>query len=113
MRLRRKKKDGQSMIEFATLVVFILAAFLVFQKYLVRGFSGRWKQVGESLGQGRIYDPDKTIECAANRFFTTSSVVWYNAVCFDQNCKGACLLGTKTAADCDACIGSCQTPFCN
>lgn len=102
------------MIEFVALIMFILATFLVFQKYLVRGFSGRWKQVGESLGQGRIYDPHKTVECAANRFFTGSPVVWYNATCFDQNCKEECLLGTKTAAACDLCIGTtCHTSYCD
>ena len=101
------------MLEFIALVMFLLATFIVFQKYIVRGFSGRWKGVGDALGQGRVYDPNSTIECAANTFFQGVPAVWYNQTCFEANCEPACLRSTKTPAACSACITGCQTPYCN
>ena len=60
--------------------MLVLGAFLVFQKYITRGFAGRWKVVGESLGQGRIYDPKLTTECV----FDPPSGVWYNKACVES-----------------------------
>jgi len=105
-----KTKNGQSMIEFVALVMFILAAFIVFQRYIVRGFSGRWKSVGDSLGEGRLFDPRKTTECAYDAQYTDS---WYDRTCWEANCEEECLLTTQTAADCTACINSCQNPYCD
>ena len=62
-------------MEYIILTVMILAAFFVFQKYIARGFAGRWKAVGESLGQGRIYDPRMTTECISDRW---SFGAWYD-----------------------------------
>ena len=64
-----KKTRGQSALEFAALIMFLLGAYIVSQKYIVRGFSGRWKGVGDALGQGRIFDPNETVECATNIYF--------------------------------------------
>ena len=72
-------KRGQSAIEFASLMVFILAAFFVIQKYAARGLMGRWKGVGDGLGQERIYDPNKTLECE----YHPTLKKWYDRVCFD------------------------------
>ena len=104
----RLRQRGQSVVEFTAVVLFILAAFLVFQKYIVRGFSGRWKQVGDSLGQGRIYDGTKTIECA----FDPKTGVWFDKKCYDANCGYACF--PTRVAECDSCIAStCQNSYCN
>ena len=116
-----KKSRGQSVIEFAALIVFLLAAFIVFQKYIVRGFSGRWKVVGDSLGQGRIYDPNMTVECAANTFTAGVAAVWYNQTCFEENCAVCHEISSVSAygvisidtAGCTACITACQTPYCD
>ena len=96
-------------MEFTAVVLFILAAFLVFQKYIVRGVSGRWKQVGDSLGQGRIYDATKTIECA----FDPQTGVWFDKKCYDANCgSGVCF--PMRGGGCDSCIAStCQNSYCN
>ena len=101
------------MFEFIGLILFILAAFIVFQKYIVRGFTGRWKSVGDVFGEGRIYDPRKTIECAANAFFPNQAVVWYNKDCFEANCEDDCLEVTRSRAACDVCLAGCGTPYCD
>jgi len=82
---RQLSRRGQSMIEFAALIIFILAAFLVFQKYIARGLQGRWKATGDALGQGRIYDPNKTIECEFH-----PSVGWYDRPCYEKTLRNFC-----------------------
>lgn len=110
------KYKAQSTLEFMVLLFFILGAFLVFQKYIVRSISGRWKTVGDSFGYGRQFDPKKTRECAYDhRFFN----IWYNETCFDKNCD--CLTIDVTCGTCEAnynamcrdCIRSCEMPECN
>ncbi len=100
------------MLEFVALMMFLMAAFIVFQKYIVRGFTGRWKGIGDAIGQGRIFSPNRTIECAANTFFIGVPEVWYNQTCFEANCEPACLRSGRNSADCSDCITSCQTPYC-
>ena len=101
------------MIEFVTLIMFILAAFIVFQKYIVRGFTGRWKGVGDSFGQGKIYDPNRSIECAYDPIYTQ---LWYDRKCYEDNCLETCLELSPVVADCRACIQGCQggsPDYCN
>ncbi|MCK5259954.1 MAG: hypothetical protein KAJ70_02735 [Candidatus Omnitrophica bacterium] len=111
---KHRKKRGQSMMEFVALIIFLMAAFIVFQKYIVRGFSGRWKSVGDALGQGRIFDPNLTTECAMNMFGPYGIPgQWYNQTCFEETCgERDCLRSTRTVPACTACITSCQTPIC-
>ena len=61
-------KKASSIVEYMIVVMFLLAAFFAFQLYVVRGFSGRWKAVGDVFGGGRQYDPkpygqNGTLEC--------------------------------------------------
>ncbi|HBO98061.1 MAG TPA: hypothetical protein DE315_02915 [Candidatus Omnitrophica bacterium] len=101
--LRRRGKRGQSLIEYAALIVVVLWAFWVFQKYMARGFSGRWKAVGESLGQGRIYDPRLTTECIFDPYETN---LWYDQPCFESSgCD--CLTVRANATTCHDCIQAC------
>ena len=105
--LRRTTK-AQSLIEYITLIVMILAAFLVFQKYIARGFAGRWKAVGESLGQGRIYDPRLTRECI---FDFEHTRLWYDQACFKAyDCD--CLSVRSNTATCEDCIEGCADWRC-
>lgn len=69
-------------MEYLVVIIFILSAFLVFQKYIVRAISGRWKSIGDSWGHGRLYDPNKTTECKFDFRFTNQ---WYSKACYDQN----------------------------
>lgn len=69
-----------SILEYTALLTIILVAFLFFQKYIVRGFAGRWKEAGDSLGYGRQYDPTKTVECSYSETFNK----WYVEECFSS-----------------------------
>jgi len=112
--LRRRKKQGQSVIEFLALILFISATFLVFQKYIVRGMAGRWKSAGDAMGQGRIYDPKKTIECRYANFFLNQTPVWFNQTCFEQSCERDCLHALKDEVTCTTCLTTtCQTFYCD
>ncbi|MBI5150911.1 MAG: hypothetical protein HZA28_09130 [Candidatus Omnitrophica bacterium] len=107
--LRRREKNGQSFLEYMALIMFILAAFVVFQKYLGRGFTGRWKATGEALGQGRIYDPRKTTECI---FDPQHTGLWYDQSCFESSgCD--CLTVRANVTTCDNCIQDCASTPCN
>jgi len=56
--LKRNPTDkAASTIEYIAVITFIIAAFLVFQRYIFRGMAGSWKAAGDTFGQGRQYDP--------------------------------------------------------
>lgn len=103
---RKRNRRGQSMVEFSALMIFILVTFIVFQKYIVRGFSGRWKGVGDALGQGRIYDPERTTACD---YYPT--VGWFNRTCYEEKCQST----FGTPANAEDCIASsqCRTQICD
>jgi hypothetical protein len=84
-------------MEYVILIVLLLAAFLIFQKYIARGLAGRWKTVGDALGDGRIYDPYTTVECAYD-FEDTN--LWYDVSCYEAS-------GCSTAADRATCVQGC------
>ncbi len=107
LRIRRKNKYGQSILEFITLIIFLLTVFFVFQKYIVRGFTGRWKTVGDALGGGYIYDPKKTLECAFDPVYTNQ---WYNVVCYEEGCMNSCFTVGGSEAACTDCITACVPP---
>ncbi len=108
--LRRPKENGQSFIEYVVVIMLVMGAFLVFQKYIVRGFAGRWKAVGESLGQGRVYDPKMTTECIFDSLYTN---LWYDQACFkSRGCD--CLSVLATTVTCQDCFNpACVTVICN
>jgi len=101
----RLGRRGQTVFEYAAIIMFVLAAFLVFQKYIARGLAGRWKGVGDSLGQGRIYDPHATVECE----YSPTAAAWFDRVCFD-GCSAGC--GAPTNPACVACVAGCTTAQC-
>ena len=107
---KQKTKKAQSTIEYIVLLFFILGTFVIFQKYIMRAVSGRWKAVGDSIGQGKLYDPKKTIECEFDSEFNNR---WYNMECFRDNCYELCY--DLTSVDCGACIYSsqCDSDLCN
>lgn len=103
--LKHNKKKGQSLLEYTILIIFILIVFLAFQKYIVRGLSGRWKSSADALGYGRQYDPNKTIECIA-----FNATVWYEATCYEDNCDCQTILANTTT--CEDCVAGCANPLC-
>jgi len=116
----RKTLKAQAVFEYMMLIVFVVSAFLVFQKYIVRAMSGRWRDVGDAFSYGQSYDPENTIECATfgavaatedPRFPDTE--IWYNVDCFNANCMVPCFHDPIDAPQCRACIIACQDPDCN
>jgi hypothetical protein len=102
-------KKASSTLEYMTLIAFILSALFVFQHYIVRAFSGRWKDVGDSFGQGKQYDPRPygakgdgggTLICAydvdGDRWILGSC---HRACAFDLD-PAACRAGCPSPVDC-------------
>lgn len=52
-----RARRASTVIEYMVVIFFILAAFFIFQHYILRGLSGRWKSVGDVFGHGKQYDP--------------------------------------------------------
>ncbi len=50
-----KNKRGQSIVEYAVIIVIVMAVFLTMQHYVKRGLQGRWKASVDDLGEQ--YDP--------------------------------------------------------
>jgi hypothetical protein len=101
----RRGKRGQSTIEYAAIMFFIMGALFVFQKYIARGMNGRWKGVGDAIGQGRIYDPNYTTECDYH-----PTMGWFDRVCF-EGCRNNC--GAPADPACAGCVGGCKSAFCD
>lgn len=85
------------------MVIFILGAFLVFQKYIARGLSGRWKAVGDSFGQGRVFSESKTKECVYDYIYFNK---WYDRDCYEASCD--CQTLQANATTCKDCIKLCS-----
>jgi len=113
MNLKRKK--GQSILEYITIISLLIGAILVLQKYVARAISGRFKGAGDSWGYGRLYDPDKTTECIYDFRFTNQ---WYSKSCYDENncdCEAGYGLPGGFYSSCQTCVSSCvsASPECN
>ncbi|MFT5387934.1 MAG: Flp pilus assembly pilin Flp [Lysobacterales bacterium] len=106
----RKAKNGQAVIEYIMLIIVIIGALIIFQKYIVRAISGRWKSSGDGIGFGRLYDPKETWSCKFDYVYTNT---WYDEGCFDRiQCH--CNKLTSTNATCQHCISSlCQSDACD
>ena len=51
----RRKRLGQSIIEYVAIVTIVLGAFVAAGNYIKRGLQGRWKATVDDLGDQ--YDP--------------------------------------------------------
>ena len=84
------KKKAASALEYMSLLIFIVAAFIAIQKYAVRGFSGKWKQAGDTFGVEHQYDPrwhdNATARGTRACFYDKDTALWVNTRCFQQNC---------------------------
>ena len=56
----QNSQRGQSAIEYAVAVTVLVAALVGMSVYMKRALSGKWRQVGDSFGYGRQYDPCAT-----------------------------------------------------
>ena len=51
----RKKREGQSTVEYVFLITVVVGALIASILYIKRGFQGRWKQAVDQMGDQ--YDP--------------------------------------------------------
>jgi hypothetical protein len=96
--------------------MLVFGAFLIFQDYILRGFYGRWKNVGDTFGHGRNYDPRDfgpqgaiggTMECIAYVNPITKAVTWYSVECVETTC------GCYVPSTCLTCAdNNCQDSRC-
>jgi len=68
--LRMLRKRGQSTLEYAVLIVVIIAALIAMQVYLKRGLQGRIRESSDQIGES--YSPGYTV---SNRTTTSASSV--------------------------------------
>lgn len=124
MRYFQIKNHGSSVVEIMGVIVFVLAIMVAFGGYIQRGIAGHGKALGDSLGQGRQYDPrgfgaagelGGTLDCFLD---TTADDVttynhWIDEACYKaRNCD--CTLrrfdGAKLpeyTTRCEECKNSC------
>jgi len=55
---KRKKKKGQTTLEYAILVIIIIAALISIQTYIKRGIQGRLRSAADDIGDQ--YSPGNT-----------------------------------------------------
>ncbi|MFC1631571.1 hypothetical protein ACFL1I_07845 [Candidatus Omnitrophota bacterium] len=60
MMLRLRNKKGSSILEYVALIVLLIAAFLLMEKYVKRSLCDRWRSAGDIFGGGRQYLPNVT-----------------------------------------------------
>jgi len=53
--LKRKRNTGQSILEYAILIIVVIGSLVAMSLYLRRGIQGRWKSAVDDLGEQ--YDP--------------------------------------------------------
>jgi len=56
----RRRLRGQDTIEWAVLIGVVGAALVGMSFYVKRALAGKWRQVGDTFGQGRQYEPGTT-----------------------------------------------------
>lgn len=66
----RKRQKGQSVVEYAVLLVIVMGALVAMTNYIKRAVQGRWKSVVDDMGDQ--YDPRLT-EIAVNHTISTDT----------------------------------------
>jgi hypothetical protein len=67
----RRRKKGQSTLEYAILIAVVVAALLGMQTYFKRGVSARAKSSADDVGGGELFSPGHT-----QSDYTTESKSW-------------------------------------
>ena len=58
---RQGHSTGQSAVEYAVLVAIVVAALVGMAVYTKRALCGKWRDVGDTFGHGRQYEPGTTV----------------------------------------------------
>ena len=54
------RRHGSFTVEYAIMGAVLTAALLGMLVYVQRGLSGKWREVGDSFGHGRQFEPGVT-----------------------------------------------------
>jgi len=93
-------KKAFSVVEYVTVFIIIIGAFLVMRNYIQRSIFGMSANAGQNFAFGRQYDSQKSIECS----FDEVTGNWYDANCFKSQ---GCAIGNA------ACEQNCPGSMCN
>ncbi len=52
------RDKGQSILDYTFLFAIVIVALLIMGYYIRNSFSGKWREVGETISQGEVYRPD-------------------------------------------------------
>lgn len=103
-----KSHKAIAVIEYAILIILVMVALFTFRDYILRGFQGNYKQMGESVSFHRQYNAYATISCRcdfaarceADGKTCHDAGLCYDEMCFDgHGCEGydkECILKAKT-----------------
>jgi uncharacterized protein (UPF0333 family) len=69
------KRRGQSILEYAVLIIIVMAVFLSMSNYVKRGIQGRWKSAVDDLGDQ--YDPRLVNSSVLHTMATNSDTYIY------------------------------------
>ncbi len=51
------RRNGQSIVEYAVIIIMFIAVFIVMGAYYKRSLQGRYRQAGDMLGGGEQHTP--------------------------------------------------------
>lgn len=106
------------MIEYVTVLIIVIGAFLVMRNYIQRGIFGMWRNAGQTFAFGRQYDSQKTVDCA----FDAQSNVWYDRNCYNSyekinQCNGGAVCDeniiTGNLCSSSSCAKICKPTSCS
>jgi hypothetical protein len=55
------KKNAQSILEYVILLIVVIVCLAAMRSYFRNSLSGKLRDAGDSIGQGEVYQPGKTI----------------------------------------------------
>jgi len=55
------RKKAQSILEYLILLIVVIACLAIMRHYLRNAISGKLREGADSIGQGEVYRPGKTI----------------------------------------------------
>ena len=55
------RKTAQSILEYLILLIVVVACLVIMRHYLRNAISGKLREGADSIGQGEVYRPGKTI----------------------------------------------------
>lgn len=58
----RRVRRGSAVLEYAALIVVVVAGMLSMAIVMKRSLAGQWRGVGDSFGHGRQYEPGVTVK---------------------------------------------------